>query len=284
MGIIDRLSRLIRANVNDMIDRAEDPEKMLDQILRDMQNNIQTARGQVASMIAQEKELEADMKETRTLAIQWGAKAQRSVDAGRDDLAREALRRKRDNDENARVYAQQYQAQTQMVEKLKSQLRQLESKYQTTMSQRDSMIARQRRAKAQTQVTQSLTSLSPMNPSNELDRMERRIRSQEAQASAMGELAATSFDPQFNELDYDVDIEEELAALKLGQGALDDDLDALKSGSASSLPEGQSAALNAGDQPPATAATNQPAASQVPADQAPAAAKSDPVNPGSGAS
>ena len=283
MGIIDRISRLVRANVNDMIDRAEDPEKMLDQILRDMQNNIQTARGQVASMIAQEKELEADMKETRSLAIQWGAKAQRSVDAGRDDLAREALRRKRDNDENARVYAQQYQAQTQMVEKLKTQLRHLESKYQTTMSQRDAMIARQRRAKAQTQVTQSLTSLSPMDPSNELDRMERRIRSQEAQASAMGELAATSFDSQFNELDYDVDIEEELASLKLGQGALDNDLDALKSGGAGSLPDGQSAALEAGLRPQASTTTNQPAAGQVPADQAPATAKSDPVTPGNGA-
>ena len=282
MGVIDRLSRLVRANVNDMIDKAEDPEKMLDQILRDMQNNIQSARGQVASMIAQEKELEADMKETRTLALQWAAKAQRSVDAGRDDLAREALRRKRDNDENARVYAQQYQAQTQMVEKLKSQLRQLESKYQTTMSQRDSLIARQRRAKAQTQVTQSLTSLSPMNPANELDRIERKIRSQEAQASAMGELAANSFDTQFNELDYDVDIEEELAALKLGQGALDDDLAVLKSGGGASLPEGQSAALESGDRQPMSA--DQPAASQVPADQAPADSKSDPVPPGNSTS
>ena len=246
MGLMDRISRLVRANVNDIIDKAEDPEKMLDQILRDMQSNIQTARGQVAAMIAQEKELEADMKETRTLALQWSAKAQRSVEAGRDDLAREALRRKRDNDENARVYAQQYQAQTQMVEKLKGQLRQLESKYQTTMSQRDSLIARQRRAKAQVQVTQSLTTLSPMNPTSELERMERKIRGQEAQASAMGELAASSFDTQFEELDYDVDIEEELAALKLGQGDIDGELDALKAGGNTALPDNQSEALGAG--------------------------------------
>lgn len=246
MGIMDRISRLVRANVNDIIDKAEDPERMLDQILRDMQTNITQARQQVAAMIAQEKELEADMKETRTLALQWGNKAQRSVEAGRDDLAREALRRKKDNDENARVYAQQYQAQSQMVEKLKVQLRQLESKYQTTMSQRDSLIARQRRAKAQVQVSQSLTTLSPMNPTSELDRMERKIRSQEAQAGAMGELAANSFDSQFAELDYDVDIEEELAALKLGSGSLDDELNALKSGSGTSLPAGAEQALGAG--------------------------------------
>ncbi len=250
MGIMDRISRLVRANVNEIIDKAEDPEKMLDQILRDMQTNIQTARGQVAAMIAQEKELEADMKETRTLALQWSAKAQRSVEAGRDDLAREALRRKHDNDENARVYAQQFQAQTQMVTKLKGQLRQLESKYQTTMSQRDSLIARQRRAKAQVQVTQSLTTLSPMNPTSELDRMERKIRGQEAQASAMGELASTGFDAQFEELDYDVEIEEELAALKIGSGTIDDELNALKSGDGSSLPHARTEALEPGTAQP----------------------------------
>jgi phage shock protein A len=262
MGIMDRISRLVRANVNDIIDKAEDPEKMLDQILRDMQSNITTARGQVAAMIAQEKELEADMKETRTLALQWAAKAQRSVEAGRDDLAREALRRKKDNDENARVYAQQYQAQSQMVEKLKVQLRQLESKYQTTMSQRDSLIARQRRAKAQQQVTSSLTQLSPMNPTNELERMERKIRGQEAQASAMGELAASSFDSQFEELDYDVEIEEELAALKLGSGDIDAELDALKG--RNTLPDSRTEALEAGGDEPATAdTTSTPAESRV---------------------
>lgn len=103
MGIFDRMSRLIRANINDMIDRAEDPEKMIDQILRDMESNIRTARSQVAAMIAQEKELEADLNETKQLAAEWGAKAKRAVDAGKDDLAREALRRRRDNEENANV-------------------------------------------------------------------------------------------------------------------------------------------------------------------------------------
>ncbi|MDP9370177.1 MAG: PspA/IM30 family protein, partial [Chloroflexota bacterium] len=90
MAIMDRLSRLIRANVNDLIDGAEDPEKMIDQILRDMQSNMMTARSQVAAMIAQEKELEADLNETRQLSAEWGQKAQRAVAAGKDDLAREA--------------------------------------------------------------------------------------------------------------------------------------------------------------------------------------------------
>lgn len=223
MGILDRMSRLIRANINDLIDRAEDPEKMIDQILRDMEGNIRTARSQVAAMITQEKELEQDVNETTQLAAEWKEKAQRALNAGKEDLAREALRRKRDNEDNAKVYQQQYATQQQTVEKLKEQLRQLESKYQRTMSQRDSLIARQRRAEAQAKVAgMNTASLAPLDASAELDRMERKIRSTEAAALAQGEIVANSFDSQFDELDYDVDIERELEAMKAGDsGALD---------------------------------------------------------------
>jgi len=216
VAIMDRLSRLIRANVNDIIDRAEDPEKMLDQILRDMQSNITAARAQVASMIAQEKELEGDLEETSRLALEWGNKAQRAVTAGKDDLAREALRRKRDNEANAKIYGDQVHVQGEMVEKLKSQLRQLEAKYQSTLSQRDTMIARQRRAHAQQQVASTLSSISPMDPTSELDRMERKIRGGEARAAALTEMADESYEAQFQELDYDDEVEAELAALKGG--------------------------------------------------------------------
>lgn len=220
MGILDRISNLVRANVNDLLDRAEDPEKMLEQILRDMQQGIGTAKSQVAAMIAQEKELEADYEDNAKLAAEWGEKARRAVTAGKDDLAREALRRKKDADENANVYKQQLEIQKQTVSKLKSQLNQLESKYQTTVSQKESLIARQRRAEVQKNVSQQATatvsSLSPLDASSELDRMERKIRSNEAQAAAYQELGDNSFDAQFEELDYDVDIEKELEALKAG--------------------------------------------------------------------
>lgn len=220
MGIFDRISNLVRANVNDLLDRAEDPEKMLEQILRDMQEGIGSARTQVASMIAQEKELEADYQDNAKIADEWGEKARRAVAAGKDDLAREALRRKKDADENANVYKQQLEIQGQTVEKLKSQLNQLESKYQTTVSQKESLIARQRRAEVQKNVAQKATatvaSLSPLDASAELDRMERKIRSNEAQAAAYQELGDNSLDTQFAELDYDVDIEQELDRLKAG--------------------------------------------------------------------
>jgi phage shock protein A len=219
MGLMDRLSRLIRANVNDMLERAEDPERMLNQILRDMESNITTARSQIAAMIAQEKELEADLAEVQELSQEWQAKAQRAVQAGKDDLAREALRRKRDNDESAAVYQQQLAVQQQTIEKLKSQLRTLESKYQSTLSQRDALIARQRRAVAQQQVAQTLTTFSPMDPTSELDRIERKIRSGESQVTAMIEMHDDSLDVQLAELDVDDDVEQELQALKAGMGS-----------------------------------------------------------------
>ena len=231
MGIMDRLSRLLRANVNDMLDQAEDPEKMLDQMLRDMETNISAARSQVAAMIAQEKELEADLREVRELSGEWQAKATRAVQAGRDDLAREALRRKKDNDESASIYEQQLTAQTQTIERMKQQLQSLESKYQSTMSQRDTLIARQRRAKATQQVAETVSSFSPMDPTSDLDRIERKIRGQEARAEATIEMQDDSLDAQFAELDYDADVEAELEALKSGIGATPD---AIASGESSS--------------------------------------------------
>ena len=218
-GIMDRLSRLIRANVNDLIDNAEDPEKMIDQILRDMQESTSMARAQVAAMIAQEKELELDAAETKKLAVEWGRKAERAVTAGKDDLAREALRRKRDNEENSAIYGEQLGVQSQAVAKLKDQLRQLEAKYQTTLGARDTLVARQRRARAQRQVADALVVFTPLDPSSELDRMERKIRSEEAHAMAAVEVGEDSFDAQFQALSAESDVEDELDALKRSLGA-----------------------------------------------------------------
>ena len=217
-GMMDRLARLIRANINDLIDQAEDPEKMIDQILREMQESIVMARSQVAAMIAQEKELELDAAETKKLAGEWGRKAERAVTAGKDDLAREALRRKRDNEENSTIYAEQLGVQTQAVSKLKEQLRQLEAKYQATLGARDSLIARQRRARAQRQVADAIVVFTPLDPSSELDRMERKIRSEEAHAMAALELGDESFDAQFRALEAESDVEDELEALKKSLG------------------------------------------------------------------
>ncbi len=214
MGILERMSTIIRANINEILDRAEDPEKMLNQLIVDMEDQIRQARGQVASMIAQEKEIKADQEEAERLAAEWAAKAELAVKQGRDDLAREALRRKRDYESHAQVYASQYQSQTEMVARLKQQLAELESKYEKTVRDRDMLIARYKAAKAQRQVSQVSAELGAVSPETELRRMERKIRSEEAKAAAQEELAQSSVEAEFEKLESDEGIEQELAALK----------------------------------------------------------------------
>jgi len=258
MGILDRMTRLIRANVNDMVDHAEDPAKMLDQLIREMNDQIHMARGQVAAMIAQEKELQMDYDQSSHQASEWDRKAELAVTQGKDDLAREALRRKRDNDEHAQVYASNLQSQEEMVAKLKGQLQQLEAKYESARANRDVLIARQRRAEAVQKVSSTMSGLKSLEPGEELDRMERRIRSNEAKALAEQDLASDSMGAQFAELDSGLEVEDDLQKLKArvqgGQQALPsgqnmDELAALKArmgaheGAALGVGDGQSTGM-----------------------------------------
>ncbi|HLT21766.1 MAG TPA: PspA/IM30 family protein [Thermomicrobiales bacterium] len=214
MGILDRMSRLIRANINDMIDRAEDPEKMLNELMREMQGSIREARQQVANMIAQEKLVEAELQEAQMDAREWERKAELAIQRDREDLAREALRRKRDAEEIASVYATQLASQQELVDKLRNQLKVLERKYEEAESKRNLLIARHRRAQAQRRITETFSSLPDMSAMGELERMERRILSEEAHAAAMQELEEGDVEWQFAELESEPDVEAELLALK----------------------------------------------------------------------
>lgn len=214
MGILDRMSRLIRANVNDMIDRAEDPEKMLNELLREMDSNIREARVQVANMIAQEKEVEADLQASQRDAREWERRAELAVQNGKDDLAREALRRKRDAEEISNVYAHQLSTLQEVVTTLKQQLTLLEAKYREAESKRGVLIARHRATKAQRTVTETLSTLPGLDSQSELSRMERRIRTEESKTQALSEMQGDNLEFQFSEMDRDDRIENELAALK----------------------------------------------------------------------
>ena len=122
MGILDRMSTILRSNINAALDKAEDPEKMLDQIIRDMASAIEEAKGQVAGVIAQEKQLEAEKRNAEKSSREWSDRAEKAIRAGRDDLAREALRRKKDFEGIATTYQTQYDSQHEMTSKLRSQL------------------------------------------------------------------------------------------------------------------------------------------------------------------
>ncbi|HEX2032602.1 MAG TPA: PspA/IM30 family protein [Chloroflexota bacterium] len=215
MGILDRMSTILRANINALLDQAEDPEKTLDQLIRDMADAIGQARGQVAEMIAQEKLLDADLERNLNLSREWGKKAELAMSRGADDLAKEALRRKIDYDRNAHAYTGQLQAQQEVVTKLKHDLEQLEQKYESAIRNRESLIARHRRAVAQQKVARTAAQLSTLDPTSELSRMEERIRLEEARAAAISEVhQRPSLEDQFAALESDSDLERQMADLR----------------------------------------------------------------------
>ncbi|RME47038.1 MAG: phage shock protein A [Chloroflexi bacterium] len=214
MGILERINNILRANINDILDRAEDPEKMLDQIIRDMEAAIRDAKEQVAEMIAQEKMIKRDMERSQELADEWARKAELAVKNGKDQLALEALKRKKDYQEHADVYRQQWEAQKAGVEKLKQELEELESKYDEAKRKKGVLIARRKRAAAQAHVVQTAERLTSIDYGAELERMERRILEEEARAEATTEMAEESIEDQFATMEADDELQQELAALK----------------------------------------------------------------------
>ncbi len=214
MGILNRISTITRSNLNAILDQAEDPEKMLDQLTRDMATGIQQARVEVAKMIADEKGLQANAERSQQLADDWQSKAELAMKKGAEDLAREALHRKIDYANNAKVYQSQWESQHAAVEKAKSDLHDLQEKYDGAVRNREALLARHRRAKAQQQVAKVSASVSAFDPSSELNRMEERIRLEEARASATTELSHDTTEDRFAKLGESSEIDDELLALK----------------------------------------------------------------------
>lgn len=216
-GIFERISTMLRANINAALDQAEDPEAALNQIIRDMAKAIEDARSQVAEMIAQERLLQGQLQENRRLIDEWNRKAELAVSRGLDDLAREALRRKLDFAKNTQLLETQWQSQHDLVEKLKHDLQTLQTRYQLAQDKRDQLIQRQKAAQAVQRITQSVNNISISDPSSELARLEDRIRLTEARAQAgaeMAQLREPDFDDAFAALEADGELEAELAALK----------------------------------------------------------------------
>lgn len=214
MGLLDRLSNILRANINDLLNRAEDPEKMLNQIIRDMDEALRQGQAQVAEQIAQEKLIQSDLARAQDNADAWNKKAELSVSKNADDLAREALRRATDYEAQVAIYQKQLDAQQRAVEELKAKLAQLDSKYSSAVRNKEMLIARAKRAQAQQVVAQTAAKLSQVDYTSDLARMERRIQEQEARATAGEEMQKTSIETQFEQLGVDDAVEDKLAALK----------------------------------------------------------------------
>ncbi len=214
MGVLDRIGQVLRANINDLLDHAEDPEKILNQILRDMEESLRQGQSQVAEQIAQEKMIQADLDAAKKNVGEWGKKAELAVTKGMDDLAREALRRQDDYEQQVEIYQKQLDVQHQAVAKLKADLAALEKKYDDARRNKDMLIARAKRATAQKQIATAAAKLSNVDYSSDLARMERRIQEQEARVAAQQEIRSTSTDAQFEQLGADDSVDQKLAELK----------------------------------------------------------------------
>ncbi|MFH8887563.1 PspA/IM30 family protein [Streptomyces sp. NPDC017949] len=231
--ILGRVTQLAKANINALLDQAEDPQKMLDQLIRDYTNNISEAEQAVATTIGNLRMLEADHKEDVEAAGEWGDKALAAsrkadelraagsaADADRfDNLAKVALGRQMQSEREAKTAEPTIAAQTEVVDKLKAGLTSMKDKLTELQAKRDELVARARTAQAQNTMMDAVKNIDVMDPTSDLNRFEEKVRREEAMATGKQELAASSLDAQFESLEdlgKTSEIEARLAALKAG--------------------------------------------------------------------
>lgn len=230
--ILGRIGQLVRANINAMLDSAEDPERMLDQLVRDFTNNIAEAEEAVAQTVGNLRLLEDDEREAEAAAVDWGQKAQAAArradeirkeggtDADRfDELARIAIRRQISFEEQVKTFRAQIEQQTQLTDQLKDGLNKLRVKREELVQKRDELVSRAKMASAQRQVQEAVREVSVMDPTSELNRFEERVRREEAMARGMQEVAASSLEEEFASLDdaaTAAEVESRLESLRAG--------------------------------------------------------------------
>lgn len=206
MGMFERLKTVISSNINDLISKAENPEKMLNQLVVDMNEQMIESKKAVAMAIADEKKLERELQENKRQSEDWEKKAMLAVRASRDDLAKEALLRKQEFDGYAGQLQTQWEAQKASVEKLKEALRQLQNKIDEASRKKNILIARAKRAEAQDKINKTMSSLSGNKSAfDTFDRMAKKVDEIEARSEAQKELedlsSGASLEKQFAQLE-----------------------------------------------------------------------------------
>ena len=214
MGLFDRLSRLVRANLNDMVSSAEDPEKILEQAVIDMQEDLVQLRQAVARSIAEQKRSQQQYSKNQEEANKWQQRAQLALTKGDESLAREALKRKKSFQETATTLKTQLDQQTGQVDTLKRNLVALESKISEAKTKKNMLKARAKAAEAQKQLQSTLGSIDTSSAMGAFERMEEKVLSLEAESEAVAELGGTGLEDQFAALEAGSDVDDELAAMK----------------------------------------------------------------------
>ncbi len=225
MSLFQKLSTLFRSNLNDMISRAENPEKMLNQIILDMRDQLARAKQEVASAIADERKLGAQVEDEANQARNWERRAVLAVQEGRDDLARQALMRQQEHAERADSLRASWKAQADETEKLKDALRQLNDRIEEARRKRNLLVAKQKRAQAQQRIHETMSGLSDTSAFEAFQRMAERIEQEERKALAAAEVSEAvggdTLERAFEEMearDGEEEAEARLLALKRRMG------------------------------------------------------------------
>lgn len=222
MGVFDRMITVLKSNINDLISKAEDPKKMLEQIILDMTESLAQVKQEVAAAIADEKRLQKSYEQSKKENTSWEKKAMLAVNKGDDNLAMEALKRQDSAQSLAQQYEQQWLAQKDAVDKLKMGLRQLNDKIQEASRKKNLLIARQKRAEAQSRISKTMSSLTDPSAFDGFARMEAKVDAIESKAEAelelSNELSGSNLEDQFKALESASSVEDKLAALKSKMG------------------------------------------------------------------
>ena len=219
MNLLDRISRLIRANLNDLLRRAEDPEKIIEQALLDMKEALKEAREQVAAAMAEAKRLEREVESHLKEAALWEEKAKEALKAGREDLAKEALRRRKRALDLAEGFKAQLEEQKGLTGRLMTQLKALEAKIDEAEARKKLLLARKKGVEAAEAVRRMGSRLEGHPALEAFEEMEARILAMEDRHEALKELDGQDLDKELSALSADKEVEEELLRLKreLGQ-------------------------------------------------------------------
>ncbi|HLY19620.1 MAG TPA: PspA/IM30 family protein [Bryobacteraceae bacterium] len=218
MALLERVSTLVRANLNDLIDKAEEPEKMIKQVILDMQNQLLQVKTQVAIAIADQHVLEKKHQESEEKNAEWTRKAEMAVDKKQDDLARAALERAMSYRQMADNFKQQVADQKLQVENLKSALQKLDQKLVEAQAKKDLLIAQHRRARAASKANDAQFATSDHSTAATFERMQDKVRHSEAVSQAKAEIFKDDVDEQFAALDKQDKIEKMLAEMKAKRG------------------------------------------------------------------
>ena len=219
MGLLERVGTLVKANLNDLIDRAEDPSKMIKQVILDMENQLLQVKTQVAISIADQHMLEKKQREAAEKIADWLRKAELAIDRGQDDLARAALERHKGAERMTASFEQQVHDQLAQVATLKTALAKLEQKLAEAQAKRDMLMAQHRRARALGKASDARLAIGSRSTIRTFERMKEKVTVHEAVSQAKAELAGDNLDDRFAALEHDDEVDRLLAELKAKRGA-----------------------------------------------------------------